>query len=166
MAGQPFIYNGQGFSLQRDKNRFVLPNVFRGTVRESSGKDVVYLTMHDRWPCLIGFGGSRINDFDAELEKMQEIALRSGNADFDAEKLASDMYASYDVPFDGSGRFVLPEDLAALGGVTDQLYFRGNGKFFTVWAPEQLYEMDQGWRVAQTACRSLAAKELAKAKKK
>lgn len=166
MADQPFIYNGQGFSLQRDKNRFVLPNVFRATVRGSSGRDVVYLTMHDRWPCLIGFGESRIKEFAQELEKMQDIALRSGNSDFDADKLASDIYASYDVPFDSSGRFVLPEDLAALGGVEGQLYFRGNGRFFTAWAPDQLYTMDESWRMAQTACRSLAAKELAKAKRK
>jgi len=165
MAGQPYIYNGQGFSLLRDKNRFVLPNVFRPTVRDSSGKDVVYLTAHDRWPCLVGFGYSRILEFKQEIREKQEFAARTGNADFDAEKLAADMYASYDVPFDGSGRFVLPEDLAAIGEVTDQLYFRGNGDYFTLWAPEQLYATD-GWKAAQAACRSLAAKELAKAAKK
>ena len=62
------------------------------------------------------------------------------------------------------GRF--NEDLAALANVTDQLYFRGNGRFFTVWSPENLNEMDDGWKAAQTACRSLAAKELQKASKK
>lgn len=167
MAGQPDIYyNGQGFSLQRDKNRFVLPNTFRPTVRESSGKDVLYLAMHDRWPCMMGFGQSRIANFHEELDKLVEIAVRTGDTEFDADKLASDMYASYDVPFDGSGRFVLPEDLFALAGVSDQLYFRGNGKYFTIWAPEALYEAGDNWKAAQTACRSLAAKELAKVKRK
>ncbi len=165
MAGQPFIYNGQGFSLLRDKNRFVLPNAFRGTVRESSGKDLLCLTTHDRWPCLVGFGLSRIQDFEQEIREQQDLAVRAGK-DFDAEKRAADIYASYEVPFDGSGRFVLPEDLAALANVTDQLYFRGNGRFFTVWSPENLNEMDDGWKAAQTACHSLAAKELQKASKK
>lgn len=164
MAGQPYIYNGQGFSLLRDKNRFVLPNAFRPTVRESSGRDMLCLTTHDRWPCLVGFGSSRIADFENELNHEQELAIRAGK-DFDAEKRASDIYASYEVPFDGSGRFVLPEDLAALAGVGDQLYFRGNGKFFTVWAPDSLYAMDDSWKAAQTACRSLASKEQTKARK-
>lgn len=167
MAGQPDIfYNGQGFSLLRDKNRFVLPNAFRPTVRESSGKDELYLTMHDRWPCMMGFGASRIKTFDQELDKMIEIALRKGDTDFDPEKLASDVYAAYTVPFDGSGRFVLPEDMFTLAGVTDQLYFRGNGKFFTIWAPEALYAAGDSWKQAQVACRGLAEKELAKAKRK
>lgn len=165
MAGQPYIYNGQGFSLQRDKNRFVLPNVFRGTVRESSGKELVCLMPHDRWPCLMGFGLSRIADFEAELREMQDVALRAGR-EFDAEKRASDIYSSYEVPFDGSGRFVLPDDLVALAEISDQLYFRGNGRFFTVWAPEQLYGMGDDWKAAKTACGSLAEKELAKARKK
>jgi MraZ protein len=165
MAGQPYIYNGQGFSLQRDKNRFVLPNVFRGTVRESSGKDLVCLMPHDRWPCLMGFGLSRIADFEEELREMQDVALRAGR-DFDADKRASDIYSSYEVPFDGSGRFVLPDDLVALAEISDQLYFRGNGRYFTVWAPEQLYGMEDDWKAAKTACRSLAEKEIAKARRK
>lgn len=165
MAGRPYIYNGQGFSLLRDKNRFVLPNAFRPTVRESSGKDLLCLTTHDRWPCLVGFGLSRIDEFADELKEEQELAIRAGK-EFDADKRASDIYASYEVPFDGSGRFVLPEDLTALAGVTDQLYFRGNGRFFTVWSPESLYEMDDSWKAAQTACKSLAAKDLAKVGRK
>ena len=43
MASMPYIYSGQGFSLQRDKNRFVLPAAFRSTLKESSGGPVVCL---------------------------------------------------------------------------------------------------------------------------
>src|SRR3546814_14170788 len=67
----------------------------------------------------------RIADFEQELKEEQEIALRAGK-EFDAEKRASDIYSSYEVPFDGSGRFVLPDDLVALAEITDQIYFRGN----------------------------------------
>ncbi|MDE8650388.1 division/cell wall cluster transcriptional repressor MraZ [Novosphingobium album (ex Liu et al. 2023)] len=165
MAGQPYIYSGQGFSLLRDKNRFVLPNQFRGTVRESSGKAVLCLGKHDRWDCLTGFGLSRVEDFDQQIREEQAIAIQSGK-EYDADKRAFDLHSFYEVPFDGSGRFVMPEDLFALADIGDQLYFQGAGRFFTVWNPEKLYALDQSWAVAQTACRNLAAKEIAKARKK
>lgn len=165
MAGQPFIYSGQGFSLQRDKNRFVLPTQFRNTVKDSSGKAVLCLAKHDRWNCLSGFGLSRVNDFDQQIREEQAAAIQTGK-DFDAEKRAFDLYSYYEVPFDGSGRFVLPEDLVVLANIGDQLYFQGAGRFFTVWNPQELEDMGDDWKSAQMACRNLAARELGKAARK
>lgn len=166
VAGQPYIYSGQGFSLLRDKNRFVLPAAFRSTVKESSGgKAVLFLAKHDRWECLVGYGQSRIADFDQQIQDEEDRAVRAGR-DYDAEKRAMDLYNYTDVPFDGSGRFVLPEVLGTLGSVSDQLYFHGAGRFFTLWNPDSLYAMDDTWRAAQVACRNLAARELAKAAQK
>ncbi|WP_260924246.1 division/cell wall cluster transcriptional repressor MraZ [Novosphingobium sp. 9] len=165
MADRPYIYSGQGFSLLRDKNRFVLPAAFRSTVKESSGgRPALYLAKHDRWECLVGYGESRIGDFDQQIRDEEERAVRAGR-EYDAEKRAMDLYNYSEVPFDGSGRFVLPEVLATLGDVGDQLYFHGAGRFFTLWNPEALYAMDDSWRAAQVACRNLAAKEAAKVKK-
>jgi len=65
------------------------------------------------------------------------------------------------LPFDDSGRFVMPEHLRDLGMVDDGLYFQGAGEFFFVWNPEQLGRLGAEWRGAQAAC----AKLLAAAKK-
>ena len=166
MASRPYIYSGQGFSLQRDKNRFVLPAQFRAPLRESSeGNSVLYLAKHDRWKCLTGFGKSRTDEFEDMMDREESVALQGGRP-YDREKRAHDLYNYFEVPFDASGRFVLPDDLATLGGVTDQLYFSGAGKSFTVWSPDALYAMDETWISPQTSCRNLAAKELAKAKRK
>jgi len=165
MAARPYSYNGQGFSIQRDKNRFVLPAAFRSTLRESSGKAVVCLARHDRWKCLVGFGWSRVDEFPDLIDKEEERAIRAGR-EYDAEKRAFDLHKFYEVPFDGSGRFILPDDLVTLGKIGDQLYFQGAGQFFTAWAPGQLEEMGGGWEDAQLSCRNLAARELAKAKRK
>lgn len=166
MASRPYIYSGQGFSLQRDKNRFVLPNQFRSTLKESSGgKAIVCLAKHDRWKCLTGFGLSRVDEFADLIEREEERAIRAGK-EFDAEKRAFDLHKFYEVPFDGSGRFVLPDDLVTLGRVEGQLYFQGAGQFFTAWAPDQLEAMGDGWEDAQLSCRNLAAKDLAKANAK
>ena len=165
MASRPYIYSGQGFSLQRDKNRFVLPNQFRGTIKDSSGRPVVCLAKHDRWNCLTGFGLSRVDEFESLINQEKAAALQNDRA-YDADKRAMDLYGFQEVPFDGSGRFVLPEALATLANIEDQLYFQGAGSFFTVWNPAELAAMGEGWESHKATCASLAAGEQSKAKKK
>lgn len=167
MAGQPFIYSGQGFSLQRDKNRFVLPNVLRSTVRDSSGKDVLCLAKHPEWKCLVGFGMSRVDEFEAQLDQEQARADAAGR-EFKRDKRAMALYTYQQVPFDGSGRFVVPDALAGLGGIGEGIFFQGLGRTFVLWSPEELYKLadDSDFEAAIATCRAMASAELAKAKKK
>jgi MraZ protein len=166
MAGsRPYTYRGQDFSLQRDKKRFVLPNLFRGTVRESSGgQQTLCLAKHDRWACLIGFGLSRVEEFPDLLDREQQLAAQMGK-DFDYDLRSFQLYGFFEIPFDGSGRFVLPEHVATIANIDRQIYFQGAGQFFTLWSPEELAKMGAGWEAAQAACANLAAKETAKARK-
>lgn len=166
MASQPYNYDGTGFSLLRDKGRFVLPAPFRKTVKESSGdKPTLCLDKHDRWPCLIGFGLSRKDGFDAQLDREEDLAAKRGQ-DFDRELRGLQLNGFARAPFDESGRFVLPDYLGELAKVEDQLYFQGAGPFFVIFSPAQLATMGQGWEGAQAACRQLAAEAAGKAKGK
>ncbi|MFC0202722.1 division/cell wall cluster transcriptional repressor MraZ [Novosphingobium soli] len=168
MAGQPYIYSGQGFSLLRDKNRFVLPNVLRSTVRDSSGKDMLCIAKHAEWKCLVGFGLSRVDEFEAQLDSEQARADAAGAA-FNRDLRAMQLYNFQQVPFDGSGRFTMPEALASLAGLEDQLFFQGIGRSgVLIWNPDELYRRsdDPGFEAAIATCRSLQAAELAKASKK
>jgi MraZ protein len=67
------------------------------------------------------------------------------------------LWSFSEVPFDASGRFVLPEHLAELCGIGEGICFLGGGQFFTLWAPKQLYRMGQGWEGQQAMCRKLEA---------
>lgn len=165
MASRPYIYSGQGFSLQRDKNRFVLPAPFRSTLKESSGRTVVCLAKHDRWDCMVGFGLSRVDEFADILATERQDAIQAGEK-YDADKRAMDLYGFLEVPFDGSGRFIVPDPIVTSAGIGDQLYFHGAGSFFTAWNPDALAKMGDDWKSAQAICASLAGKELAKAKAK
>lgn len=166
-AVQPFGYSGQGFSLRGEKGRFVLPPSFRKAVKESSEGRVLCLARHDRWKCLTGFGLSRLAEFEAQLDREEERAIRL-NRDFDRDLRASQLHGFTDVPFDESGRFIMPDflaGLAELGGLDSGVYFQGAGSFFTLWNPQELYAMGEGWEGAQAACKMLEAETLAKGKK-
>jgi MraZ protein len=164
MASQPFRYSGQGFSLQRDKGRFVLPAPFRKTARESSGnRPTLCLAAHDRWRCLIGFGLSRAETFEEQLEQEAADAARY-NREFDRELRAMQLNNYTEVPFDDSGRFVLPQYLADPAGIGDEIYFQGSGANLVIFAPDELYKMGDGFQGFQNACRHMQA-EAQKAKK-
>lgn len=165
MAQVTFTYSGQGFSLQGDKSRFVLPPQFRKTVKESSsGSKVLCLAKHERWGCLTGFGLSRRDEFAAQLDREEEFAVRTEKP-FDRDFRSMQLYGFNEVPFDDSGRFVIPDHLARLAGLGDQLYFQGAGSFFMIWSPENLGAMGDGWEGAQSACTDLVAEALAKGRK-
>ena len=165
MASQPYNYNGTGFSLLRDKGRFVLPPQFRKTVRDSSyDKPVLCIAKHDRWPCLQGFGLSRQETFEAQIDREESLAAQRGQ-EFDRELRGLQLNGFTQLPFDDSGRFVLPDYLAELARVEDQLYFQGAGQFFVMFSPAELAQMGTGWEGAQAACRQLAAEAAGKGRR-
>ncbi|WP_336985897.1 division/cell wall cluster transcriptional repressor MraZ [Altererythrobacter aquiaggeris] len=154
-------YNGQAFSPQGDKGRFVLPPNFRKAVKASSEGRVLCLAKHDRWTCLTGFGLSRKIELDAELDREENQALALGQH-YDRDLHAISKFGFNELPFDDSGRFTMPDHLAELGKIGDQLYFQGAGRFFTIWNPAELQRMGNGLESAQVACAKLVAEFEAK----
>jgi MraZ protein len=152
-------YNGQAYSPAGDKGRFVLPPTFRKAVKASSdGAKTLCLGVHDRYDCLVGFGLSRIDELHEQLEKEEERAIRLGQSDFDPDERAQQLFGFEQIPFDDSGRFIMPEHLRELAKIGDALYFHGAGKFFFVWSPDELAAMGPSFRGAQATCRTLIAK--------
>ena len=161
MEDKAVSYSGQDFSLQGEKGRFVLPADFRKAVRLSSGGDrVLCLAKHDRWTCLIGFGLSREAALEAQIDREERIAIER-ETEFDRELRATQLFGFSKLPFDDSGRFVLPDRFLKLARIEDRLYFQGAGGFFTIWNPIELAKMGTGWDGAQAACAELEAAALA-----
>lgn len=151
-------YSGQAYSPAGDKGRFVLPPAFRKAVKESSGGNrTLCLAAHDRFDCLIGFGLSRTEKLNAQLEREEDRAIRLNDASFDRDVRAAQLFGFEQLPFDDSGRFVMPEHLRDLGKVGDGLFFQAAGEFFFVWSPEELARMGTEWKSAQAACAKLVA---------
>ncbi len=151
-------YNGQAYSPSGDKGRFVLPPAFRKAVKDSSGGSrTLCLAAHGRFDCLIGFGTARIDKLSEQLDREEERAIRLGDANFDRDVRAGQLFGYEQLPFDDSGRFIMPEHLRDLGKVGDGLYFQGAGDFFFVWSPEELTRMGPEWKSAQAACAKLIA---------
>lgn len=162
MADKPFSFYGVGFSSRGEKGRFVLPPTFRRLVKEASnGSRVLCLNKHERWPCLTGFGTTRRDFIDDQVDKEEAAALVRGTG-FDRDLRLGQLSGFVDVPFDDSGRFVFPDYLGTLAALADDAFFNGNGPFFTIWNPAALAGMGAGWEAMQAACTALAEESKAR----
>jgi len=158
VASGAVSYRGQGFSLQREKNRFVLPAPFRKALKESGeGKGVVCLVKHPRWRCVTGFGLSRVEELEAEIDRDEVQANASGQV-FDRDLRMAQVYTLSEVPFDDSGRFVMPTHLVNSARLGTELFFHGLGKSFLIWNPVELARMGEGWEGIQAACEDEVAR--------
>lgn len=159
-------YSGQGFSPRGEKGRYVLPPAFRKAIAPAdTDPRVLCIAKHDRWNCLTGFGLDRTVSFDALLDREEDNAVRLGK-EFDRELRSIQLWTFSEVPFDASGRFVLPDHLAELCSIDKGICFLGGGQFFTLWSPEQLYAMEPSWDGQKAVCRKLEADAAAKGKGK
>lgn len=147
-------YSGQAYAPAGDKSRYVLPPSFRKAVRESSDGRILCLAKHERWKCLVGFGLSRKAELDDQIDREEERATRL-EKDFDRETRSSQLHGFVEIPFDDSGRFVMPEYLKNLANIDDGIYAQGGGRFFTLWAPAELAKMGDDWAAAKAACKAL-----------
>lgn len=158
-------YNGQGFSLKGEKDRFVLPPDFRKALKDSGqGEKVLCLQLHPDLKCLVAFGLSREDEFDAQLDREEEAALRLGQS-FNRVLRSSQLFGFVKVPFDDSGRFVLPPRFVKGANIDDRLYFQGAGAEFLIFNPAELAELGADWRHAQLACEDCEAQALARGRK-
>ncbi|WP_156840136.1 division/cell wall cluster transcriptional repressor MraZ [Novosphingobium aquimarinum] len=166
MAGQP-IFRGQGASIQRDKNRFVLPAKFRPVLKDKNhgGESKVSFNKSPQWTCLIGYGDDYSDQF-AEMIEQEKREAREDGVPYDVMLRKTQLYNDVTVPFDNGGRFVMPPSLLRAAKIDDQAFFLSAGEIFLVWAPEQLYAMGDEWDMAKENCRDEMAAELAKGNRK
>ncbi|MEO1044343.1 MAG: division/cell wall cluster transcriptional repressor MraZ [Pseudomonadota bacterium] len=143
LSGKPkYRYRGTYFSARGEKDRFVLPADFRKTVTESSDKRLLCLSRDTRFPCLVGYGLSRQDEIDDEIDRQEELATQRGEM-FDREvaELSSSAMV-FETGFDASGRFIFPLHARILAKISDKALFIGSGSQFQIWDPDVLLAYD------------------------
>lgn len=66
-----------------------------------------------------------------------------------ADAFSSILASCHQLAFDPEGRIMLPDELIAVAGISEQVCFVGRGQTFQIWEPA-------AWKIAEAEARSLA----------
>jgi MraZ protein len=112
------------------KGRVSVPAPFRAVIQ---GRGLTNVALHPSLfeACLEGAGFDRFESLEQQIE--DSFVPTGGN---DAADLI--MGELRDLPLDGDGRIVLPDEFIARANLADQAAFVGQGRKFQIWEPSAL----------------------------
>ena len=155
------LYQGSGLGLVDDKGRVAMPAALRATLAlnapRADGKDggVVVVGLHQDAPCLVAYDQPYSATLKGQLD-IQELDAATGRRDFNVKRAAA---LGELVPFDGSGRFILPELLLFQAGIAQNAFFYGVFDYFEIWDPKTLAGYDGIPDAVKSACRFYCGKK-------
>ncbi len=130
----------KGYALQGidGKSRVALPAPMRLIVEREGGEPKLTLTDDRKRGCLRASDKGWANRLYDRTSADAERSLDAGR-EIDRDEIGSSALGPLDdVPFDGSGRFILPPFLKDKGKLTTLAFFWGAGDSIEIWNPETL----------------------------
>lgn len=137
-------YQGDGLGLVDDKGRVTIPTALRQALTANAPKadgktgGTVIIGAHQKSKCLIAYDAGYLDLRAAKLEKQEaEHTAADGEVDYNIKRRGAPGEA---VPFDGSGRFIMPSFARFYGGIRQHAFFYGVLDYFEIWDPKRLIE--------------------------
>jgi|CoawatStandDraft_6_1074263.scaffolds.fasta_scaffold01922_5 MraZ protein len=153
-------YQGSGLALVDDKGRVAIPNALRSTLAANSpradGKDggTIIIAAHEDHPCLVAYDPAYRAALKAELAHRLELS-RGPDGKVD-QNIKRDLANGEEVPFDGSGRFIMTGYPRFHAGIEQHAFFWGMLDTIEIWDPKTLVETPGLSRNMIAACRYYA----------
>lgn len=111
------------------KGRISVPSSFRAAVAEQSFQGIILFKSY-RLPALEGCDMARMATMSQSVDHLDLFSE-------DQDDLAATLFAdAHQLPFDGDGRVMLPEEMRHFAGIEKHACFVGRGAMFQVWAPD------------------------------
>lgn len=157
----------QGYALQQvdQKGRVAIPAALRDTLVGNNLRDdddrpapVVVISTHESDRCLIGYDSAFARErHRALLARQAEFAGTNGAVNHNI--MRDGLGAAEQLPYDGSGRFILPAYPKSRARIDKYAFFFGVGDFFEIWDPKTLVECDTASEVMKDAARFFMAEK-------
>lgn len=130
------LFNGSALTAVDAKGRLSVPAFIRGVIERRSDAKAVVIGAHELDPCLTAYDRGYARHLHAENERRrlsEEAAGGSAEAHFARTRRTFGL--TEDVPYDSSGRIILPPMMRRKGQIEDLALFVGAGGTFEIWNP-------------------------------
>ncbi len=130
------LFNGSALNAVDAKGRLSIPAFIRGVIERRSDAKAVVIGMHDVSPCLNAYdrGYARHLHLENERRRLREEG-EGGSPEAAYARARRTFGITEDVPYDTSGRIILPPMMRRKGKIEDLALFVGVGGTFEIWNP-------------------------------
>ena len=135
------LFQGSALNAVDAKGRVSIPAFLRTVIERRGDAKSIVLAKHEAFPALSGYDPAYAALKHAKLERLFE--KQEGDPESALEYQQRNLMAfaaTEEVPYDSSGRIVLPLMMRRKGGIEDLALFLGAGETFQIWNPQLLLD--------------------------
>ena len=133
---EPEIFTGNALNAVDGKGRLSIPPFIRGVLERSSDSRAVQIGVHESRPCLTVFGQSYLDHMLREFDRRMLAAEERGEELDELDDRSAAVFGMTErVPYDPSGRIIMPQMLRDEGRIEDLALFVGRARYVELWNP-------------------------------
>jgi MraZ protein len=130
------FFQGSALNAVDAKGRLSVPAFVRSVIERRSDSRAIVVGAHEIAPCLTAYGRNYARNLWTELERRRLAEEdRGGTLDDHYARARRTFGTAEDVPYDPSGRIILPPVLRRRGKIEDLALFVGVGGIVEIWNP-------------------------------
>ncbi|HEX8572622.1 MAG TPA: division/cell wall cluster transcriptional repressor MraZ [Allosphingosinicella sp.] len=130
------FFQGSALNAVDAKGRLSVPAFVRSVIERRSDSRAIVVGAHEVAPCLTAYGRNYARNLWTDLERRRLAEEERGGTLDDHYARARRMFGmTEDVPYDTSGRIVLPPMMRRKGRIEDLALFVGIGGIVEIWNP-------------------------------
>ena len=130
------LFQGSALNAVDAKGRVSVPAFLRSVIERRGDARTIVLAKHEVFPCLSAYDPAFAALKYAKLERLAEKEETQASSELDQARRALMAFgATEEVPYDSSGRILIPPMMRRKGGIDDLALFIGAGETFQLWNP-------------------------------
>ena len=133
------LFNGSALNAVDAKGRLSVPAFIRQVVERRSDARVIVIGAHEVDPCLTAYDRNYARNLYGENERRRLIE-ESADPRAHFSRARRTFGITEEVPYDGSGRIILPPMMRRKGRIEELALFVGVGGTFEIWNPRLALE--------------------------
>jgi len=133
------LFRGSALNAMDAKGRLSVPSFIRQKIERRSDEKVLVLGLHDSLPCIVGYDTNYSGELWAESER-KRLAEEERDPFAHLAREIGSFGSAMDVPYDPSGRIIMPGRLKKRAEIDELAMFVGMGGTFIIWNPHKALE--------------------------
>ena len=133
------LFNGSALNAVDAKGRLSVPAFIRAVIERRSDARAIILGAHEIDPCLTAYDRNYARHLFAENER-RRLAEEGADPEAHFARARRTFGVTEEVPYDSSGRIILPPLTRRRGRIEELALFVGVGGTFEIWNPRLALE--------------------------